>query len=191
MLSKIFGNLDYRHWILTHLVWIVAVAVGLLAGRIALQEHDARVLADATVKADQANIVTLQQHIAATDAAAAQKVQTVVKIVHDVTTPAQAIPAIPQLTDVPLNSRPSVDNPAQVSVDAVPLVQLLGQCKEDSVNLTKCQSDLTDQKAIDAKKDDEIKALKKKPSFTHRLKKDLEFAGICIGIGAALVGLHL
>lgn len=184
-------SFDWRHWVLSHLVWIVAVSVGLIVGRAALQEHDQRVLADAQIKTDQVSIATLQKQIASNDAAAAQKVQTIVKIVHDVQTPAQAVPAIPQLTNVPLNARVLPDNPVQVGVDALHLIQVLGQAKQDAVNLAACQSDLKNQQQIDSKKDDEILQLRKKPSLLHRVKKSVEFAGICMGIGAALVALHI
>jgi hypothetical protein len=189
MLAKVFGNLDYRHWILSHLVWVVGVSVALIIGRAALQDHDQRVLADAQIKTDQASIASLQKQIASTNSAAAQKVQTIVKIVHDVQTPAQAVPAIPKLTDVPLNARVLPDNPVQVGVDALPLIQILGQAKQDAVNLAACQSDLKNQQAIGAQKDDEIATLKKKPSLVHRIFEVAKVLGIGIGIGAVL-GAH-
>ena len=188
--TSIFSNLDFRHWILSHLIWVVAITVALVMGHSYLAEHDARIAADAAIKVSQANVANLQKQMAANDAAAAQKTQTIVKIVHDAITPAQQIAAIPQLSDVPLNARIAPGLPEAVTVDLAPLVQELGQCKQDAVNLAACKIDLTNEKAIDAQKDDQIKALKKKPAFWHRVKKTLELIGICVGIGAAL-GSHL
>lgn len=138
----------------THVMYVVIIAGMLLAGHAWLQEHDARLQADQQVKLSESTIKTLQQQ-------AAQKVQVITKIVHDVKTPDQAVTAIPQLTDAPLNTRVAVDNPAQVSVDAVPLVTVLGQAKIDKTNLEACQSTLIE-------KDKVIKA--SKPTFWGKVK---------------------
>jgi hypothetical protein len=101
-----------------------------------------------------------------------------------VKTPAQAIAAIPDVSSLPLNTRPAADG--GVTVDAVPLFQELAQCKEDAVALASC-------KQVDAQKDQiiseqktEIVALKKKPSFWKRVKSTAKAVGIGIGIGALL-----
>jgi hypothetical protein len=187
---KFFANWDWRHWLLSHFVWVVAITVALVIGHTAIAEHDARVVADAAIKTSQATITGLQQQITATNTAAAQKTQTIVKIVHDAQTPAQQLAAIPQLADVQLNARPVSGLPDAVTVDLAPLVQELGQCKQDAVQLQACQSDLKNETAIAAQKDVQIAALKKKPAFWKRVKKTLELIGICVGIGAA-VGAHI
>lgn len=189
-MKNIFANLDWRHWILSHLVWVIAIAVALVLGHSYVVEHDARLLADAQIKVSEANIKNLTDQIAATNAAAAQKVQIITKIVHDVATPTQAVAAIPQLTDVPLNPRVAPDNPAQVSVDALPLVNLLGQAKIDKTNLDACQSDLKNTEAIADAKQTEIVALKKKPAFWKRVTGVAKAVGIGVGIGL-LLGGHL
>lgn len=193
MLTKILGNLDWRHWVLSHLVWIVAISVALLAGRAALQEHDARVLADATVKASQVNIVQLQQQIAAANAAAAQQIAAIEKVVKSARTPTQQIAAIPQLSNVPLNARevPSLqpNGPPQVAVDLAPLVQELGQCKEDAVQLNTCQANLKSEQDIESQQKTEITALRKKPSLIHRVGEAMKMIGIGVGIGL-LLGAH-
>jgi hypothetical protein len=184
---------DLKTFLLSHAVWVVAIAVGLIVGHVALQEHDARIAAEAQIKTSEAAVATLQQQIAQTNAQAAQKVQVVTKIVHDLgpaPTPTQVVAAVPELTNVPLNARPAVDNSAQISVDAVPFVNFLAQAKTDQINLGACQSDLKNETAIAAQKDIEIKALKKKPSFWKTVKKDVEFAGVVLSIGA-LLGAHL
>ena len=177
-------------FILTHFVWVVALAIAFVGVRAWISEHDQRIAAGAALKTAEANVTQLQAQIKAADAAAAQKVKVVTKIVHDVQTTPQAVAAIPQLTNSPLNARPAVDNPAQISVDAIPLIQVLGQAKTDAINLGACQADLKNETAIAAQKDTQIAALKKKPSFFKRVGSALKLVGIGIGIGAVL-GAHL
>jgi hypothetical protein len=177
-------------FVLSHAIWIVALAVALLIGHTAIQEHDARVLADAQIKTAQATIQNLQSQIATTNAQAAASVRKVSTFVRNVSTPAQAVPAIPELTNMPLQARPAVDNPAQVSVDAIPLVQLLGQAKEDEINLGACQADLKSETAIAQQKDQQIAALKKKPKFWTRVRKDLEIVGVGVVTGLVLAEAH-
>ncbi len=189
MIGKFFTSLDYRHWILTHLVWIVLGASVLVGGRVWLTEHDQRMAADAAIKVSQANISNLQQQIKDRDAAAAQKTQTIVKIVHDLgpaPTTGQIVAAIPQLTDAPLNARTIPGDPVNISVAAMPLVTVLQQAAMDHVANSACQADLTAQKSISAQKDLEIAALKKKPSFLNRVKHVAEAVGVGITIGLLL-----
>src|ERR1700728_3622851 len=118
----------------THLFYLIIIVIGIVAFRTWSTEHDQRVQAENTVKQSQQQVQALQTQITTIKTQAVQKVQTIVKIVHDAQTPAQIVQAVPQLTDVPLNARVAVDTPAQVSVDAVQFVQMLGQAKEDAVN---------------------------------------------------------
>lgn len=167
----------------THVFYVCLIVVFSLAGYYWVQEHDARVVAEqvakqseADVKTLQASVQTLQQQITSNDAKAAADKAALLKALAAVKTPAQAVAALPDVSNLPLHSRISVDNPTQVSVDAVPLFQELNQCKQDAVDLTACRSDLTAQKQIDADKDKqladkntEIAALKKKPSVWKRV----------------------
>lgn len=113
--------------LLSHAIWVVALVVALAIGHAWIGEHDARVVADAQIKTSETVIANLQQQILATNAAAAAKVQTIVKIVHDAQTPAQQIAAIPQLSNIDLNARsiPALtpNGPPQVAVNLAPLVQ--------------------------------------------------------------------
>jgi hypothetical protein len=194
MLKTLFANLDWRHWVLTHLVWIVAAAVALLMARSFVAEHDARILADAQIKVSEKSVADLAKQISTTNTAAAEKVRTVVKIVHDAQTPLQQIAAVPQLTDVPLNARSipalAANGPPQVAVDLAPLVQELGQCRESSVQLAACQSNLQAETAITGQKQIEIAALQKKPAFWQRVAGIAKAVGIGVGIGI-LVGSKL
>jgi hypothetical protein len=164
----------------THLAYLVLIAVGIVGFHYWNAEHTQRIIAEQTIKASQQTIQTLQQQIVATNAQAAQKVQVITKIVHDLgpaPTPAQVVAVVPQLTNAPLNARVAVDNPAQVSVDAVPFATLLVQAATDHVNLAACTSNLTAETAIVAQKDVQIVALKKKPSFLKRVEHGLEIFG--------------
>jgi len=178
---------DVKTFVLSHLIWVVAIAVALVLGNITLKEHDARVVAEASIKVSQANIAALQQQITDRDAQLAQKVTVITKVVHDLgpaPTTGQIVAAVPQLTQVPLNARTIPGDAVNISVAAFPLVQVLQQAAIDhAANLT-CQGDLTDQKAISAQKDTQIAALRKKPKFLDRVKHVAEAvaAGIAIGV---------
>jgi hypothetical protein len=175
----------------THLFYIILIVMGVVSFRCWLSEHDARVLAEQTVKQSDARVKDLQQQITNTNTEAAQKVQTVVKIVHDAQTPSQVVAAIPSLTNVPLNARTLPDlGPTQVAVDAQPLVQVLGQCKQDSINLGACQANYNTCQQIVTQREEEIKELKKGPGFFHRVVGVAKAVGVGVGIGI-LIGGHL
>ena len=187
------NNLDWRHWALSHAVWIAAVVIALVLGRSWMAEHDARLRADDQIKASEDIIKNLRDHQAATDAAAAQKVQVITKIVHDASTPVQVVAALPKIDTqiaAQLNARTIPTAPADVQVDAAAMIQVVGDLKNSQVQLGACQSNLADEKSIVASKDDEIKALKKKPSFWTRVGGAAKMIGIGIGIGAVM-GAHL
>lgn len=156
----------------THAAYIALIAILLIFGHTWLKEHDARVSAENQIK-------QIQAAMKVNDAQAAAQVQTVVKIVHDVKTVPQVVAAIPQVTNVPLNARVSPDNPLQVSVDAIPLINELAQAKEDSISLKACQSDLASEKQI-------VVALKKKPKFWKRIERGFEEVGIAVAAGFIL-----
>ena len=164
-----------KTYAMTHLGYIAIIAIALLAFHSWISEHDARLLADAKVQ-------NLEQQIATTNALAQKQIQVVTKIVHDTKTVPQAIVAIPQLTSVPLNPQPA-PNTDQVSVDAIPLVQVLGQGKSDGIALAACQSNEKADQQI-------IAELKKPKSFWKRLGGTLKVVGVGIGIGA-VIGAHL
>lgn len=174
-----------KKYALAHLFYLVIIAIGLISARAWLQEHDQRVLSDAAVKTANAQVKDLQAQIVAVNAAAAQKVQVVTRIVQAAKTPQQAIAAIPQIAPnlnpevVPLES-------TKVAVDALPLLQVIAQGKEDAINFQACRdtSALKDQKI--AAKDDEIKTLTKKKSFFKRVFSSGKQIGIGIGIGLVL-----
>lgn len=175
----------------THLFYIILIAVAVISFRVWLSEHDARLQAEATVKQADLNIKTLQQKISDTSTQAVKQVQVVTRIVHEAKTPQQAIAAIPQLTDVPLNARIAPSLPvSEIAVDVTPLMAVLGQCKEDSIQLGACQQDYSYCQQINREDDAKVVALTKKPKFFHRLGNTLKIVAIGVGIGIVL-GAHL
>jgi hypothetical protein len=171
----------------THLFYLALIASGLIFFHCWTQEHDQRLLAEQTVKAAQTQVQTLQAQIASEQAQAAATIASIQAKVISVKTPQQAVAAIPDLSSLPLNARPAVDNPTQVSVDAVPLAQTLGQCSEDKVALLSCQQEQGQKDQIISEQKIEIVALKKKPSFLRRVLGTAKAVGIGIGIGVLLV----
>ncbi len=176
----------------THLFYIILITVGVVSFRCWLAEHDARVQAEIASKQADVQVKTLQAQIVTNNAVAAQKVQVVTKIVHDAVTPAQQLVAVPQLSNVELHTRlvPSLtpDDPAQVAVDLAPLVEELGQCKVNSINLGACQQNYTACQDIVKAREVEIVALKKKPAFFHRVLGIAKAVGVGVGIGLFLGG---
>lgn len=177
-------------WHLHGYYLVILVLLGIMA-HVWLSEHDARVQAEATVKTEQAKEKDLTAQISQTKAAAAVQVQTIQRAITALKTPAQAIAAIPTLSELPLNARPLPADPTAVVVDAVPLAQELGKCRETAVELGSCQKQAALQEEIHAADQAEIKALKKKPAFWHRVGTTLKTIGIGVGIGAVLAGGHL
>lgn len=173
-------------YIKTHLFYVIVIVGLVFAGRVWLQEHDARVLAEQTVKADESKVKDLMTSIQATQADADAKSAQIAVLVAKVKTPAQAINAIPSVAALPLNSRPAIDSPTQVSVDAVPLFTELAQCKSDAAQLAACKIESADKDQVIAQKNDEVKVLKKKPNFLHRLGHDLKTALMGAAFGEVL-----
>lgn len=157
-----------------HAAYLMLITVACIASYLVFTswrvEHDARLISEVKVRAAEDLVKSLQQQMQDRDAAAAQQISALRKQAATVKTPAQAILAIPQISDVPLNARVLADNLAQVGVDAVPLVQELSACREQSVTLGACQANLKDSQSVTAQKDLEIVALKKKPGFWAGVK---------------------
>ena len=171
-------------WIRTHFFYISLIGLGLVFLHAFLSEHDARLLSDQAVKAAQAQVQTLQQQIVTEQKQAADTIAGIQAKVILVKTPAQAIAAIPDVSSLPLNTRPAADG--GVTVDAVPLFQELSQCRIDAVNAASCSQQSAQKDQIISEQKTEIVALKKKPSFFHRVLGTAKAVGIGIGIGALL-----
>lgn len=173
-----------------HVEAIVIAGALVLAGRVYLQEHDARLKADAEVKTAQSTIADLQaqQNAVAKDTAA--KLAPLQAQAKAVQTPAQAVAAVtaPSWEPVQLQAEAIPDAPERVSVEALPLFQNENECQQNAVNLTACQKTLDLQKQIDGQKDAEIAAYKKRPSFLSRLGHAAKVTG-CAALGGAVGGL--
>src|SRR5271157_1293036 len=154
------GMVAIPAYLKTHIFYIALVAMLLIFGQVWMTEHDQRVLADATVKAAQTQVQTLQAQIATEQVQAAQTIAAVKAKAVLVKTPVQAIAAIPDMSSLPLNSRPAPDG--GVTVDALPLYTELAQCKIDAVSLNACTQQSAQKDQIIAQQVTEIKALKKK-----------------------------
>ena len=177
-------------YIKTHLFYIILIVMGVFAFRSWLSEHDARVQAENTVKQNAVIVASLQDGIKTRDAALAQKVQVITKIVHDVQTPAQAVAAVPQLvTPVQteaLQVKVAPDDPKAIEVQAVPFTELLGELKDTTEENNTCQADLVDQRKIVSTDEDTIKVLKKKPGFWKRVMGTGKAVGVGVGIGIVI-----
>lgn len=189
----------------THLFYIVLIVGGVISFRVWLQEHDARVKADETVKQEElivkqqeTAVAYLQTQIAATQTQAAQKVQAVQQVVKKATTPQEVVKTLPTLTDLPLAPRPVSDSPTAVEVEAQPLIELAGELKTAEVKLDACQQvsdlqvkQLAAKDAVIEAKDTEVKALKKKPRLFKRLLNVGKAVGVGVGIGLLISTHHL
>jgi hypothetical protein len=182
-------RLDPVHFILSHLIWIVALIVGLIGVHSYLGEHDQRLLAAQQAKISEQRVKDLTLQIATSDAAAAQTIMALKTTMAKIKTPQQAIAAIPDVSN--LHPTISVNDPTKVEVPAVEFYQELNQCKQDNIALGACQVARVGKDEQLAAKDAEIAAYKKPKSFWHRTTSTLKYIGIGIAIGAVLAGGHL
>ena len=159
-------SFDYKHFILSHLVWVVGVAIALVAFYQWRGEHDARLLAEAQEKASQAVIAQydqtikgLQQQIVDNDARAKQQVQQIQEIVKQVKTPQQVVQALPTIAPT-LPVAPTVTADQGMffpKEDVMPLFQQLADGKSCAIQLTTVQKDLVAEQGIVEQKDGIIK----------------------------------
>lgn len=169
----------------------VLAAVGVLLVVLAAvswsREHDARILAEQTVKESAVREKALKQEVADVDTQGKRKLAAQKKAAAAVQTPKEAIAAIPTVTELPLNAREIPDAPSAVQVEAVPLFQALNAGKLCSIELDTCQQKATLAEKIEAEKDIQIEALKKPKSFWKRFGTTVKDVGIGVMIG---YGVH-
>jgi hypothetical protein len=174
----------------THLFYIILIVAGVAGFRTWLSEHDARVDAERQVKQSQQLVKSLQDGIASRDADLSKRQQVVVRVVHDVASPAQAVAAVPLLVtpqqDQDLQTKVAVDDPKAVEVQAVPFAQLLGDYKLETQENQTCQADLVDEKKIVTEDEAVIKALKKRPRFWRRVGGVVKEVGLGVLAGFVL-----
>src|SRR5271156_5108276 len=161
-----------------HVVYVVIIALVLIAGRVWLTEHDARVAAETSIKVSEAQVKDLQGQIAALRTQAAQKVIVIQKEAAAIKTTPQAAPII-QAFDPRLNVRTLPTFPDDVQVAAIPLALDVEQFKIAQINLDACTLELTKETQIASAKTSEVTALKKKPAFWKRFKRTVEYGAVC------------
>ena len=206
---------DIKTFLMSHSIWVVALIVGSVGFYSWKAEYTSRVQADATVKVAESNVVTLQKQVdsnnadiaslkqqqAASDARAQQQIQALTTLVVSVKTTPQAVQAIEKVSDNKVQPVAQADGSVTIpQPQVIPLFQELAQGKSDTVALASCKSDLITQQQVTAKtqanvdaqvaivkqKDDEIVVLRKKPGFWHRVGSSLKQIGIGVGIGITL-----
>lgn len=182
-------TLDVKHFVLSHLIWIVGVAVALVAIHSWMGEHDARLLANQEEKVAEAQVKTLEQSIADRDKQSAATVAPIVKVIHDVKTVPEVIGALPTVLTAPL-PEPVITAPNNALLipepDVLPLFDQVADDKVCRKELDTATKDLADTKGIVTQRDDEIQTLKKPKSFWSRTKSTLKVVGITLGVGIAI-----
>ena len=179
-----------------HIGYIIGIAMtGLVlwyGGHVLWQEHEARVTAEVTIKAQQSAIASIQKQMLVNDAATAHTISTLQKALTQIKTPAQVISVLPQILPAPLPVPPVVNADNSVTFPAADVMALftdLSNCKIQAVTLVGTQNDLaSDAKIIDAQKT-EIAALKVKPRFWARVKSDAKKVGTGVAIGAVIAAI--
>lgn len=166
-------------------VFFVFFCIGLYSY---VQEHDARIRAEDAVKTAETSVTALHANAVTTATTAARAVEVVQRQAAVVTTVPEAVAALPavapELHAEPLD-KPLADAPVKVAVDALPLFQDLATCRESTIRLNACTTELDDSTKIETAKDAEIKVLKSKGSFWSRVKTTAEMVGIGVAIGYA------
>jgi hypothetical protein len=177
-----------------HLLFVAALVAVFIVGRSWLQEHDARLNAEATVRNAQTAIVSLQAQKADVAKTAQAQVVILQREAAAVTTAPQAVAALPtvEAPGVNIHAEALQDAPAtattpavegRIAVDAVPLYQELNVCKQDAVKLDACTKELAIGEAIGKQKDIQIVALRAKPSFWHRVETAAKIGGAIAAAG--------
>lgn len=185
-------TLDWKHWLLTHLIYIVIIVAMVVGFRSWRAEHDARLAAEKSIAVSQQVVKSLQDQITQRDAASAKQVQTIVKVIHDVQTPQQAAQNLPAVVTSPLAAPVAVEASGDWLVPRSDVMGIFAQLSDDKlcrVELTNVRADLTDEKAINTQLNGQIAILKKKPSFWHRVGSTMKKVGIGVGIGIGIAAV--
>lgn len=173
---------EIKHFVLSHAVWVVAIIVALIGFHSWQGEHDARLTAETQVKASQQAVDALKSSVVIRDAQARQQVEVIVRQQAAVRTPAQAVAAIPDVSQLPFAIRPAPAGPDYVlpAPDLVPLYTALAEGKRCGIDLLACQGDYADQLKINGQIEEQRDAWKKaaKGTFWSRMKDCAVRAGV-------------
>jgi len=153
----------------------------------AYRAHEARQRANVIIATAQTDIKTERAVIQSTAQRASIEVQARDKKVAALNTPALAIAAIPDLTGLPVHSRPS---PGDAFVPAVELAQFAGKCDDNATLLQACASEREADSKIEADLNTELLAMKHKPNFWHVVKSNSMKIGISFAAGYAVAQVH-
>ena len=171
---------------------VMTAAVLWYGGHVLWQEHEARVTAEVTIKAQQSAIEVLQKQMAVNDANTALTIATLQKSFAQIKTPAQVIKVLPAVLPAPLPAPPVVNPDNSVTFPAVDVMALftdLSNCKIQAVTLVGAQNDLASDAKIITDQKLEIAALKVKPRFWARVKSDAKKVGTGVAIGAIIAAI--
>lgn len=183
---------DFKHFILSHLIWVIAATVAVFAFYSWRGEHDQRLLAEQAVKVADANVRYLEGRIADRDKQAAVQIAPTLRIIHETKTVPQAIKALPDVMTEPL-PLPVLPMNGGMFIPAPDVLPIFNQVADDKVCrvlLTTAQGDLADTREIVKERDKEIVTLKQPKSFWKRLKGVSKVAGICVAVGV-WIGTHV
>lgn len=181
------------------LIVIVLIVAGVFAFEW-VQEHDARIKAEAETKVQQAKIETAQQAIDDREKVYEKSIKDYADVLRSVKTPEQAIKSYEQapekLINVPtpvveyktIADAPKVGDLVVPKADILPIFQQLNECKIAQAGISKCDLDkkdlITQRDAFKAQADEWQKAAKG-GSKLHRTLSTLEKvgAGVVVGYG--------
>jgi hypothetical protein len=176
--------IDYlKNYAAKHIFGVAVGVIVIIGVRSYMADHDARLLADATVKQSQSRIADLQQQLQETKQAGQAQIAKLQQEKAQVKTPAQAIAALPSVTPAPLNAAPLPDAPSRVSVDALPFYQAMNECKQCSTELATVKAEDATKDEIITEKDVQITALKKKRGFWKTFERTVEIGGAAFAFG--------
>jgi cation diffusion facilitator CzcD-associated flavoprotein CzcO len=141
---------DARAFVLSHAIWVVGGIIGLLGFHFWQAEHDARLTAETESRVSRQAVVELKAGVVTRDAQAKQQVEVIVRQQAAVKTPAQAVAAFPDVSQLPMAIRPAPTGPDYVlpAPDLVPLYTALADGKRCAIDLLACQGDYFDQLKI-------------------------------------------
>src|SRR5581483_8358722 len=131
-----------------HLLAVAVAVIVVIAGSAWLSDHDAKILAQQTVKQSQDRVAILEKQVQDVDRAGKEQIARLQKKAEAVKTAPQAIAAIPDVSSLPLNPRPVPELPDAVTVQALPLFQELSKCRQTEVGLSTCEAKQAEQEKI-------------------------------------------
>lgn len=185
-------NFDWKHFVLSHLIWIIGGVIAVIGFRQYQAAHDSQVKAEAVAQAAQEQIASLRSQIDERNKVASQAKQVIVRQQAAVHTPEQAIAAMPDISDLPLHlTRVSATSQDYVlpAPDVIPLFNALADARKCSIDLAACSANFTDLEKVNQQTELQAASWKKaaKGTFWTRtwavLKVAVPVAAVAYGVG--------